>query len=403
MTKASAKSLLLTGARVVLPGQVIERGAVLIEDGHIAAVLPVAAADKSQQVEQIDLAGLKLFPGFIDVHIHGAVGVDTMVATAADLGRVSQFLATRGVTGWLPTLVPASHDEYELAINAIAEAMRAQQDEERLGSRGARILGVHYEGPFVNATQCGALHKQFFRSFSGPADLDDLATLDAERGIHLITLAPEIDGGIELVRELRSRGWIVSLGHTRASIEQLDRAAAAGARHMTHFMNAMAPLHHRAPGPVGWGLMRDDVTCDIIADGVHLDRDMLRLLLKLKGADRLSLISDAVAAAGMGDGAYEIWGERITVKDGRTSNVHGTIAGSVITMPDAARMMLSVGASESEVARMAATNPARLLGIDQDYGSIEVGKRADLVAVDSDGEVALTVVGGAVVFNAREQ
>ena len=403
MTEAFPTSLRLNNARLVLPGQVVERGIVLVEQERIARISPVAASDPSRETEAIDLAGLKLCPGFIDVHIHGAVGVDTMNSSAADLDRVSRFLATRGVTGWLPTLVPASHDEYELAINAIAEAMRAQQDEERLGSHGARILGVHYEGPFVNATQCGALHKQFFRSFSGPADLDDLPTLNAERGIHLITLAPEIDGGIELVRELRSRGWIVSLGHTRASIEQLDRAAAAGARHMTHFMNAMAPLHHRAPGPVAWGLMRDDVTCDIIADGVHLDRDMLRLLLKLKGADRLSLISDAVAAAGLGDGAYEIWGETITVKDGRTSNVHGTIAGSVITMPDAARMMLSVGASESEVARMAATNPARLLGIDQDYGSIEVGKRADLVALDTDGSVVLSVIGGAVVFNAREQ
>ena len=225
--------------------------------------------------------------------------------------------------------------------------------------------------------------------------------LNDESAKHMITMAPEIAGGVELVRELTRRGWIVSLGHTRADFEVLDNAFAAGARHMTHFMNAMTPLHHRAPGPIGWGLLHDEVTCDFIADGIHLDRQMLRLLLKLKSADRLSLISDAVAAAGMGDGEFEIWGETITVKDGRTANVHGTIAGSVITMLDAVHMMLSLGASAVDVAKMAATNPARLLGINQECGAIEEGKRADLVALDASGNVVLTLIGGAIVFDGR--
>jgi N-acetylglucosamine-6-phosphate deacetylase len=318
-----------------------------------------------------------------------------MAATGADLDRVSQFLATRGVTGWLPTLVPASAAEYAQAIQSIDEAANL--------NGGARILGVHYEGPFVSSAQCGALHAQFFRSFSGAGDLADLPKLAGEHAKHMMTLAPEIAGGVELVRELSRRGWIVSIGHTRADFDVLDKALAAGARHMTHFMNAMAPLHHRAPGPVGWGLSHDDVTCDFIADGVHLDPQMLRLLLKLKGADRLSLISDAVAAAGMGDGEYEIWGETITVKDGCTSNSRGAIAGSVISMLDAVRMMLSVGASEIEVAKLAATNPARLLGIDQECGSIEVGRRADLVALDANGNVVLTFIAGSIVFEARKR
>lgn len=386
---------------MVLPERITDAAGLLIHDGRIAGIFESASPNPPAADSQIDLSGLTVFPGFIDIHIHGAVGVDTMDATAADLDRVSRFLATRGVTGWLPTFVPSSDANYLRSIAAIAEAMKAQRQAK--GSSGARILGVHYEGPFVNSTQCGALHTEFFRSFSGASDLDDLPTLDDERAKHLITLAPEIDGGIELVGELRRRGWIVSVGHTRANVAQLEQALAAGARHLTHFMNAMAPLHHRAPGPVAWGLMHDDVTCDIIADGIHLDRDTLRLLLKLKGAHGLSLISDAVAAAGMGDGDYEIWGETITVNDGRTSNAQGTIAGSMITMQDAAGMMLSVGASQIEVARMAATNPARLLGIDQDCGSIEAGKFADLVAVDSDGSVVLTVIGGAVVFDVRER
>jgi N-acetylglucosamine-6-phosphate deacetylase len=393
MTGTKSKSLLLENGRLILPDREIKSGAILVDNERIAEI-SVHPSVRSQAAEGIDVSGLTLFPGFIDVHIHGAIGVDTMAATAADLDRVSQFLATRGVTSWLPTLVPAAAAEYAQAIQAI--------DEARNFTGGARILGVHYEGPFVNSAQCGALHAQFFRSFNGPADLDDLPTLAGEGSKHMITLAPEIDGGVELVRELGRRGWIVSIGHTRASFDELEEASAAGARHMTHFMNAMTPLHHRAPGPIGWALSRNDVTCDFIADGVHLDPQMLRLLLKLKGADRLSLISDAVAPAGMGDGNYQIWGETITVKDGRTSNASGAIAGSVSTMHDAARMMLSLGASEVEVAKLAATNPARLLGIDQDCGSIEAGKRADLVALDSEGRIVLTVIAGTIAFDARK-
>jgi N-acetylglucosamine-6-phosphate deacetylase len=213
----------------------------------------------------------------------------------------------------------------------------------------------------------------------------------------MMTMAPEIEGGIELVRELVRRGWIVSIGHTRATIEELDLAREAGARHMTHFMNAMPPLHHRAPGPVGWGLLDDAVTCDVIADGVHVDPLMLKLLLRCKTAERVTLISDAVAPAGLGDGEYNVWGETITVNEGRTRNERGSIAGSVITMLDAVRMMMSLGFPVVDVARMASTNPARLLGIDDDYGVIEEGKRADLVALDPEGNVRLTIVGGKVL------
>lgn len=257
---------------------------------------------------------------------------------------------------------------------------------------GARVLGVHYEGPFVNTLQCGALHTEHFKTYSGPEDLD---FLDGPGDwVRMITLAPEIKGGVELVRELRRRGWVISVGHTRATPEVLDQAFAAGARHMTHFMNAMSPLHHRSPGPIAWGLAHDDVTFDLIADGVHIDPFMLRLLLKIKGSGGISLISDAIAAAGKGDGDYKIWGETIAVKNGRTANASGNIAGSVITMLDAVRLMRSLEVSYVDLARMASLNPARLLGIDRECGSIEVGKRADLVAVDDQWNVKLTLVGG---------
>jgi N-acetylglucosamine-6-phosphate deacetylase len=396
----TTKTTLLANARIILPDRIADNANLLIEGGRIARVF-ISAADESTKVDsRIDLDGLTLFPGFIDLHIHGAVGVDMMDASTDDLHRVKEFLARNGVTAWLPTLVPAAADQYERAIGVIEQALTRTSDgnsegDHRLKSAPrARVLGVHYEGPFVNNEQCGALHREHFRTFLNPADLETLPTLKTEGAVHLMTLAPEIEGGIELISELKKRGWIVSIGHTRATVEVLDRALRAGARHMTHFMNAMTPLHHRAPGAVGWGLIHDEVTCDLIADGVHIDPLVLKLVLRAKTPERISLISDAIAAAGLGDGEYQIWGETIVVKEGRTQNPRGSIAGSVITMLDAVRMMLSLGVPEIEVARMASMNPARVLRIEKDCGSIEVGKQADLVALDKAGNVRLTVVAG---------
>ena len=356
--------LLLKNARVVLPDREADAD-VLVADSRIAAI-----GTGLDGGEQIDLAGTVLLPGFIDVHIHGAAGVDVMGATPEGIREVSKYLASQGVTAWVPTLVPGSDENYASVAAVVSECLHDRE--------GARVLGLHYEGPFVNTAQCGALHTEYFKTYSRSEDLDCLVV--PENAVRMITLAPEVAGGVELVRELKRRGWVISIGHTRADLETLDQACTAGARHMTHFMNAMAPLHHRSPGPIAWGLSRDDVTVDLIADGIHLDPFMLRLLMKIKGASGISLISDAIAAAGKGDGDYEIWGETISVKNGRTANAAGSIAGSVISMLDAVRLLHSLGVSYVDLARMASTNPARLLNVD--FGSIEVGKPADLIALD---------------------
>lgn len=383
---------LLRNARLVLPEQVIESASLLIEDGQLARV--IGAPGESLDADSvIELNGATVLPGFIDIHIHGAIGVDVNSAGATDLLRVSEFLAGKGVTAWLPTLVPARQEQYDVAIAAMTEVMERQSAGDAVNV-GARVLGVHYEGPFVNGEQCGALHREHFRTFKNADDLSSLPRIENDHAVHMITVAPEIDGGIALIRELRRRGWIVSIGHTRATPDILNKAKEAGAQHMTHFMNAMSTLHHRAPGPVGWGLLNDDVSLDVIADGVHLDPLMLKVLLRCATPARLALISDAIAATGQGDGDYEIWGEKISVESGRTRNPRGSIAGSVITMLDAVKVMRSLGASECDVAQMASSNPARLLGLDREWGSIGKGKRADLVAVDDQGEVRRTLVAG---------
>jgi N-acetylglucosamine-6-phosphate deacetylase len=375
--------ILLENAEAITPSGAIERVNVLIRNGCIAEI----SNARNPNAKTIDVSRQQLFAGFIDVHNHGAVGVDVNGASTTDLRRVGEFLASRGVTAWLPTFVPDADEDYRKVVEAIDEAMETQAAEPI-----AQILGVHYEGVFANEKMCGALRPRFFKTFKNGDEIENLPRL--KKGIHLTTLAPEVENGIELIKELRQQNWIVSIGHTKADIKTLDEALAAGAKHLTHFFNAMTGLHHRSVGVVGWALTREETTFDIIADGVHVAPQMLKFGVQSKGADKVSLISDSVAPTGLGDGSYELWGEKVSVAEGKTQNERGSIAGSVITMLDAARRMRALDFTEWEVSQMASANPARLLGLEKTYGIIETDKRADLVALDEQGNVKLTIIGG---------
>ena len=384
------KSILVRNGKVVLPGLTADESSILVEDERIVAISGADTNPVSDKV--LDAGGHTIFPGFIDVHIHGAVGIDVNTADADGLFKIAEFLARNGVTAWVPTLVPDSDENYRLAIDSIDRLMEVQVD-----WPVAQALGVHYEGVFANEQMCGALQPEFFKNFTGN-EIAELPRL--KKGVHMTTLAPEIEGGTELVSELVRQGWIVSIGHTKAETHTLDAACDAGAKHLTHFYNAMTGLHHRDIGVVGWALTRDDVTFDIIADGIHVHPNMLEFACRSKTPDLVSLISDSIAPAGLGDGDYDIWGETISVIGGKTRNERGSIAGSVITMHDAVKRMLSLGFSAVEVSKMASLNPAKLLGIQDSYGSIEIGKRADLVAMDETGTIKLVMIGGKIAFEA---
>jgi N-acetylglucosamine-6-phosphate deacetylase len=383
---------------------------VLVDKGLIAAVGEGLSASQSDNV--FDGGGAALFPGFIDVHNHGAVGVDVNEADVDGLIEIAGFLAGNGVTAWVPTIVPDSDEKYRRIIASIDRLMEIQIDRPV-----AQAVGVHYEGVFANEKMCGALRPEYFRSFiisqesagvTETTKLHETTRNECEdepviglpllkSGVHMTTLAPEIDGGIRLIELLVKDGWIVSIGHTKADGETLDRAFAAGAKHVTHFFNAMTGIHHRDVGVAGWALTKTQLTFDIIADGIHVHPKMLEFACRTKSPEMSLLISDSVAPTGLGDGEFELWGETITVKNGRTQNERGSIAGSVITMLDAVKQMISLGFTDSEVSRMASMNPAKLLGLDKTRGSIEIGKRADLVAIDDSGEVKMVIIGGNVV------
>jgi len=297
--------------------------------------------------------------GFLDLHIHGAFGVDVLTASAADLDRLASALWARGIAGFLPTLVPLPLPEMTAAVARLSAWMKTRSLDD---GRGALPLGLHFEGPFVSAARCGALHRKDF--LDGTDDLAlgaffEIASSAPGRG--MTTLAPEIPGGIAVVKEFVRRGFVVSIGHTEADVATLEAARAAGARHMTHFGNAMKPLHHREAGPIGWGLVADGVSVDVIADGHHLSAEMLKLVFRAKGDGRVALISDAMPAAGLADGNYSVWGETLAVEGGAARNASGALAGSTALLDDCVRRLAATGLPAEVAVRAASDVPRRIL------------------------------------------
>jgi N-acetylglucosamine-6-phosphate deacetylase len=302
----------------------------------------------------VDLTGL------IDLHIHGAFGVDVLTADDAGLDRLAAGLEARGVEGFVPTLVPVPLDRLAPLLSRLSAWVRSRRPGD---GRGAMPLGIHLEGPFVSPNRSGALHPDSLLDGSDPRRVD--AFFDAVGdlpGRPVVTLAPEIPGGLGLVSAFVKRGYLVALGHTEADAPTLDEAFRRGARHMTHFANAMRGLHHRDPGPVGWGLLNDGVTVDVIADLHHLSVETLALVRRCKGPDGFALISDAAPCAGLPDGPYLVWGETLTVSSGSVRNASGGLAGSVALLPECVERLAGSGVATGEEARRAASEtPRRLL------------------------------------------
>jgi N-acetylglucosamine-6-phosphate deacetylase len=295
----------------------------------------------------------------VDLHLHGAFGVDVVAATAAEMDQLAAGLWARGVAGFLPTLVPLPLAEMAETVVRLSSWMRTRAEGD---GRGAMPLGLHFEGPFVSALRCGALHRQDFLDGTDARRMG--AFFEAAAGFPgrgMTTLAPEIPGGLTVVKEFVKRGFVVSIGHTDADVTALDAALAAGARHMTHFGNAMRPLHHREAGPIGWGLITGGVTVDVIADGHHLSTEMLRLVWRAKGDGHVALISDAMPAAGLADGRYSVWGETLTVKGGAARNASGALAGSTALLDDCVRHVATTGLPDEVAARAASEMPRRIL------------------------------------------
>jgi N-acetylglucosamine-6-phosphate deacetylase len=382
----------LTGARILTPDEEIGRGAVLIEDGRIVEVGPDVRPPAGAAVT--DLPNLTLVPGFIDLHVHGGGGFSLATQDPDEIRSYARWVVASGVTSFLASVVAGTADEAEACLGAAAQVAGPT-------ANGATLIGAHLEGPFVNPVRRGALPESWLR----PPDVDLLRRfVDAASGhLRLLTLAPELPGASEVLAKAVSAGCIVAVGHSDATYEQAREAFLAGARHLTHAFNAMRPLHHRQPGPLGAALESDRVTVELIADGVHVHPVAARLLLLAKGEANVALVTDGVAPAGLAEGTFRIGGQEARLSQDRMTLADSTIAGSVATMDAVVRNVLNWRlAPLSEVVRMASTVPARVLGLDGRKGRIAPGYDADLVALDEELEVALTWVDGQMAYSRSE-
>lgn len=383
--------LLVTGARVVAADSCIESGWLATSGGVIEAFgpgAPDAAVRDGRQV--IDAGGATLLPGFVDVHVHGAVGHEVMDADSDGLTAMSGFFAEHGVTSFLATTWTALTEETLAALRAVAEVTDVELP-------GATVLGAHMEGPYLSPVKCGAQDPRSIR----PPDLDEARRFLDTGVVRLITLAPELASARELVDLCLARGAGVSIGHTDATYEQVVEAVAWGARHVTHTFNAMPPLHHRRPGPVGAAMVLDSLLTELIADNHHVHPVVLDAFLRAKGPQGLTLVTDALRPTGLGSGEFDIGGRRATVREGVVRLDDGTIAGSLLTMDVALRNLArATGRSVTELWPTSSRNGAIAAGVDHRKGTIQQGMDADLVLVSDDIDVRMTVVGGRVVYTA---
>ena len=378
---------IITAARLVTPVEWIEAPVVVVEDGHIAALRSRNDAEIPAG-QFLNFPDLILAPGFIDIHIHGGAGRDAMEASESALAQIERQLVNHGVTAYLPTTVTAPEERILKALDGLGNCIATANK-----NPGRAVpLGIHLEGPFISHEKRGVHPPQnlvpptqqaFGRFWQASAET-----------IRMMTIAPELPGAAETIRYARSLGVHSSLGHSNATYKEAQSGISAGADHATHTFNAMRALDHRDPGILGAVLENDELTADIIADGIHVHPSVLKLFLRAKGADRAILITDAISATGMPDGIYSLGGLEVQVSNGRCE-YQGKLAGSVLTLDRAIRNVVAfAGWQLQQAVRLATLNPAQRLGVSDQRGLLAPGRRADLVVLTPEGQVVQTIIGG---------
>jgi N-acetylglucosamine-6-phosphate deacetylase len=380
-------STVITAARLVTPVEWIESPVVTVEDGHITALKSLSVTEVPAG-RRLDFQGLILAPGFIDIHIHGGVGRDAMEANESALAQIEFQLVKHGVTAYLPTTVTAPHEKILEALDGLGKAIAiANRNYGR-----AVPLGIHLEGPFISHEKRG-VHPPKNLLQPSPQAFDRFWQASAGN-IRMMTIAPELPDAVETIRYARTLGVHSSLGHSSATYKEAQAGISAGADHATHTFNAMRTLDHREPGILGAVLEDNELTADIIADGIHVHPSVVKLFLRAKGSDRAILITDAISATGMPDGVYSLGGLEVQVSNGRCE-YQGKLAGSVLTLDRAIRnVMTFAGWQLQQAVRLATLNPAQRLGISDQRGLLAPGRRADLVVLTPEGQVVHTIISG---------
>ena len=365
----------------------IEKGSVLIENGKIKEINPASY----NTAEVIDGEGLYLSPGFIDVHIHGAGGYDTMDGTYGAINEISKTIVKHGTTSFTPTTMTVAMSDIKKSMEAIKEAKLK-------GTDGANVLGAHLEGPFVSGKAIGAQNPNFLAE----PTLENFKAMvgDCEDAVVSITIAPELPGAKELAKELSKKGIVCSIGHTKATYKEAMESIKCGFSHATHLFNALSPFTHREPGVVG-AIFDSDITTETISDGIHISYPSLRVAYKQKTTDKVLLVTDAMMACAMPDGMYTLGGQDVVVKEGAARLLNGALAGSVLTLDKAVyNVYKNVGYPLQEAVKMASYNAARHCNVHDRKGLIKEGYDADLLLFDEDINIKRVFVGGKEAYRA---
>ena len=381
------KPLVIKGGTVFTPFTRIDNGRVYIKNGRIAKV--GKRISSFSEAETVDASGMTVVPGFVDTHVHGGSGSDVMDGTAEAVRKIASYHARFGTTSMVATTTTESFERIIRAVRATRAVIERRTD-------GAEVLGIHLEGPYINPERRGAQNVKHVR-LPSLGEFKRILDESANR-VRIVTLAPEIKRAVEFIAALKNMGIVLSAGHSNASYADMVSAIDAGITHVTHIFNGMRELHHREPGIVGAALTREELTVSVIADGVHVHPNVIELLFKAKGVDNIILITDAIRAAGMSDGTYELGGLHVTVKRGVCRLASGTLAGSTLTMNMAVKNMIDfLGIPLSDALKMASTNAAKIIGFADSKGSLEEGKDADIAILDEDFNVKSTIVKGRII------
>ena len=386
----SSQPIVIQAQQLITPLEVIAQGTVVIEGGKITALGSGIEIPEGARV--IDVGSKIVTPGFIDNHVHGAMG-HWFAGGPEAVRKIARFRAPTGTTGFLPTLGGAT------SLEGMLEPIRMVREMMKEGTGGTEILGIHMEGAYLSPRKPGVNPVELMR----PLDIAEVEAMQetAEGNIRLVSVAPDEEGGMAFIRGLRRMGIVASIAHTDTDYQTILRAVEAGATYTTHTYNGMRGLHHRAPGVVGAVLTCDQVFAELIADGVHVHPAAMDILVRCKRRDRVVLVTDNSPMAGMPDGIYDgFGGQRIEKKEGTLRSLDtGSIAGSAMAFNEDVRNMVKlVGIPLPWAVQMASLNPARALGLDAHKGSLEVGKDADLIVIDQEVNVYLTMVRGRVVY-----
>lgn len=384
-------------AKIMTPDGIIQNGYLLIENSKISSIGKMDEMSFNTGDKLIDASGKWLFPGFIDLHCHGAMGCDVMDGSLSDIETIAKYHAGGGTTAFLPTTASSSLENILNALNTIREAKTKVLT-------GSAVLGAHIEGPFFNYSKRGCHLPIYVRN---PRPIEYERMLEYSDAIVSMTLAPEIDGADGLIKALVKNGIIVSLGHSEAIYDDVLKAIEYGATHVTHLYCAMSTIIKNGPariiGLVESALLLDELTTEVIADGKHLPPELLKMVIKAKGIDKLCVVTDAMRGAGMPPGVYTFGpkdGQPAIVQDGMAIMPDRTgYASSVVRMNDLVRTLIGpVGIPLSSAVKMASAIPAKIIGMENVMGSIEIGKNANIIIADDDIEIHKTIVNGVMVF-----